>query len=71
MKTKQYPKGYISWTSGCKVGWITYDDKQKAEKCSEIAKHNANILLAYGFDFGYQFPGAILETEEGYKVTIP
>ncbi len=71
MSVKQYPSNYISWESGCKVGWITYSSLEQAKECSEIATENSNYLASVGYDFGYQVPGAIIQVESGWMVTIP
>lgn len=69
----QYPQeNLVSERSGIKVGWRTYSDRATAEVCAEAAANNALIQLANGYDFGYQYPSAIRETEDGnFEVTIP
>lgn len=67
----------VSEQSGCKVGWLTYDNEADATVASELAtKERARMALA-GYDFGYQVPGEVLhrvnaETgEQTWVVTIP
>lgn len=71
MKLKEYPNDYVTWKSGCKVGWITYKSKKLANQASKIARFNAQYLWNQGFDFGYASPGQIVKTEKGWMVTIP
>lgn len=71
MELKKYPKE-IRQESGSKIGWLYYKSKAKALEASEIAKHNAEIKTAKGFDFGYQSPGDVRECENGdFVVIIP
>ena len=78
MKLKQYPE-YELFRSGIKVSWYFYDTREEAEKASKIAVHNARILEAQGYDWGYQCPGEIKEVKPGgwygdktgFEVTIP
>lgn len=56
---------------GCKVSWLIYKDKATAEIAAEIAKHNAQLDAARGYDFGFQCPGTIDELKDGrYEVCI-
>jgi hypothetical protein len=71
MSVKAYPQNYISWESGCKVGWITYSTRKQAEECAKVASENSDYLASMGYDFGYQVPGAIAKVESGWMVTIP
>jgi hypothetical protein len=70
MKEKAYPK-YDDSRSGNKVGWLYYTSKDKALEASGVAKHNAEIRWAEGFDFGYQSPGSIREVDGRFEVCIP
>lgn len=45
--------------SGCKVCWYYYRTEAEAQAASKVAKHNARIDAAAGYDFGYQSPGWI------------
>jgi|688.fasta_scaffold461649_1 hypothetical protein len=68
---KDYPKNYVKSESGCKVGWLTYKNQEDASECSKIAFDNAMYLMTKGYEFGYSSPGAITETDQGFRVTIP
>jgi hypothetical protein len=46
---------------GIKVCWYYYKTEEEAIAASEVAKHNARIDEAAGYDFGYQMPGSILK----------
>lgn len=50
---------------GCKVSWNYYRTREEAEICAKAARHNAEIALADGFDFGYCAPGTIREMPPG------
>jgi hypothetical protein len=53
---------------GIKVQWHYYKDKVVAEAAGKIARHNAEIDAAQGYDFGYQSPGSVRLIDEGqYK----
>lgn len=67
---EQEPKG-ISRRSGCLVHWITYETLKEAEYASSIAKHNARVLRANGYDFGMESPGFIRQIGEHFEVTFP
>lgn len=67
---KPYPKP-ASMRSGCKVSWYTYSAKAAAYSASLIARDNAKILEAQGYDFGYQSPGSVAKVKDGYEVVIP
>ena len=70
-KRMQYPPCQAS-RCGIKVGWRSYADKTDADKCAEAARHNAEIDRADGFDFGYNAPGSISQTDDGlFEVCIP
>ena len=65
-----YPKE-DDFRGGCKVSWLIYKDRKKAEEAAKAAKHNARIDAARGYDFGFQCPGSIDELEDGrYEVCI-
>lgn len=72
----EYPTP-IRQSSGCKVGWLTYDNQADAEEASRIALEQRGIRAGMGYDFGYQSPGAIEHLvwpdtqEERWIVTIP
>lgn len=53
---------------GCKVGWAFYDDEQEANECSARESEARERKFAQGYDFGYQWPGAIqrLDTHPKY-----
>lgn len=65
--------------SGMKVSWNYYETEADAKACSEAAKHNAQIALSQGYDFGYQSPGQIRKPNgagtnfhpELYEVCLP
>lgn len=68
------PAGYTDYEGGCKVCWYTYATEAEAIAASLVARHNAAIDAAAGYDFGFQSPGAIHEItgESGtsYRVTF-
>jgi hypothetical protein len=72
----EYPTP-IRESSGCKVGWLTYDNQADAEEASRIALEQRGIRASMGYDFGYQSPGAIEHLvdsatgSEAWIVTIP
>lgn len=67
---KRYPKP-IDMRIGSKVSWYLYDNSNDAEKAAKIARDERAIKLEQGYDFGYQMPGTIQKTTEGWEVTIP
>ena len=67
---KEYPEP-IARRSGSKVGWLTYADRETAEKASEAAKENAIEKERQGYDFGFQSPGWIDKVKDGFEVCIP
>jgi len=68
---KPYPKE-DDLRVGCKVSWYTYENRDTAEECAEIARHNAEIAASQGYDFGYCCPGNITTLADGrYEVCIP
>lgn len=64
-KTKNTPRPYRDYPkpdatrSGAKVGWYYYRKLEDAEACAKAAKYNAKIAEGFGYDFGFQAPGAI------------
>jgi len=71
-KQMKYPEqNLVSTGGGSKVGYRTYSSEATAKECSEIAEHNAEIQEAKGYDFGYQCPGEVYKTDNGWVVTIP
>ncbi len=66
-----YPE-YVTIRTGCKVGWITYNDLETAKEAAKAAQHNADIQWSLGYDFGYMMPGHITKKDDGtYEVCIP
>ena len=58
--------------SGCKVSWNIYGSMEEALVCSRVAKYNAKIDAAMGYDFGFCAPGSIDELPDGrFEVCIP
>lgn len=49
----------IANPQGCKVGWAIFDNEAEAieRAASETARREARA--AQGYDFGYQWPGAL------------
>jgi hypothetical protein len=64
---QQYPKEDAR-RGGCKVSWNYYRKREDAETCAKAAKHNAQISLREGYDFGYQSPGSIREVPAGTTI---
>jgi len=61
---------------GIKVRWYYYADKAKADEAAAIAKKEAPVREAQGYDFGYQSPGVIRGIDNGffpglYEVCLP
>jgi len=48
---------------GCKVGWETFDTEAEAVARAKEAALQRDRKFALGFDFGYQWPGAITHHE--------
>jgi len=61
----------VSTRSGCKVSWETYAEKADAEKRAKYAKEEAEFVSLLGFDFGFQSPGTITATKDGWEVCLP
>lgn len=59
-KSKYLPQPkYDNIRVGCKVSWLYFKDEAAARAAVPIAKHNAALDEAAGYDFGYQSPGSI------------
>lgn len=52
---------------GCKVTWRYYHDEGMAREQVKVARHNAAIDEAAGYDFGYQNPGDIEQVKAGKR----
>ena len=50
--------------SGCKVGWAIYDNEAEATERSETEAVNRDRMFGQGYDFGYQWPGAVKHFDE-------
>lgn len=61
----------LSKRAGCKVGWETFRTMQEAKVRAARAREQAAKLEAMGYDWGYQVPGNIRKTDDGYEVTVP
>jgi hypothetical protein len=61
--------------SGCKVGWLIYRDRAKANEAAAVAVREANVRAEQGFDFGYCSPGWIDSVERNgerwHRVCVP
>jgi len=55
---QKYPEPK-TFRSGIKVSWNYYETYEEAEVCAKAARHNAQIQLSQGYDFGYCSPGSI------------
>ena len=49
----------LGHNSGCKVGWSFFDNEEEALAASDKAAKDRERKFAQGYDFGYQWPGAI------------
>lgn len=67
---REYPRP-LKINSGCKVSWYSYATLEEAKECSEAAISNARIKSYQGYDFGYQCPGDISKSDNGWEVCIP
>lgn len=56
---------------GCKVSWQYYETEEAAKAASIVAKHNARLDAAAGYDFGYQSPGSIRPPQSDGKGFYP
>lgn len=62
----------IKRDSGCKVGWLTFDNEAEARECAARAKVEARQMEARGYDWGFQTPGEVRENRPGeWTVTTP
>lgn len=62
----------ISSSSGCRVGWLTYDDEAEADARAEVARTEARQMEQRGYDWGFQVPGEVRQTAPGeWTVTVP
>tara|TARA_R100000406_G_scaffold77679_1_gene58358 strand:+ start:56 stop:265 length:210 start_codon:yes stop_codon:yes gene_type:complete len=68
--TYEYPKPDDIRT-GFKVSWFLYSNLEDAERAAALAREVMKAKLEQGYDFGYQMPGFIEKSEQGYEVTIP
>ncbi len=73
-KWMPYPE-YQRMRTGIKVSWYYYKSREDAEKAAIAARHNAQIQMQLGYDFGYQSPGSIQNPNgfhpDLYEVCIP
>ena len=67
---KSIPKSTRS-RIGAKVCWHVYATLPEAKAAAEIARQNAEIDAAAGYDFGFMTPGSIREVDDGYEVCCP
>ncbi len=66
-----YPP-HVSYRSGCKVSWLTYDKHEDAEVASKAAATEGDYLAQHGYDYGYCNPGTITTLKSGqFEVCIP
>lgn len=57
----------IANPQGCKVGWAIYDNEAEAE-ARAVAEQKLRVeRAAEGYDFGYQWPGAIKHMTDHYE----
>jgi hypothetical protein len=61
----------ISKRSGGKLGWSMYATRPEAERAAEIARHNARLDEAQGYDWGFCTPGEITARPGGFEVSHP
>lgn len=57
----------ISQRSGCKVGWSIFDNEAEAQACADEAAKQRDRMFKQGYDFGYQWPGAITHHENHHE----
>ena len=48
---------------GCKVGWAFYDNEAEATARAQAENAARDREFAQGYDFGYQWPGAMTHIE--------
>ena len=61
----------INTRTGCRVAWKTYLTIEDAELAAKHARLLAHIMAQRGYEWGYQCPGDIEATNDGYVVTWP
>jgi len=49
----------IAEPQGCKVGWAYYDNEAEAAERAALESRRREERAAQGYDFGYQWPGAM------------
>jgi len=54
----------INRRSGCKVGWVTFDNEEEAREFAAKQAEPRARALAQGYDFGYQWPGTVEQARE-------
>lgn len=52
----------VKTDSGCRVGWVWYDNQPEAKDRAEKEREQANRMVGQGYDFGYVYPGGVEET---------
>ena len=57
--------GLVDVISGSKVAWLIYESKEQAQKSVPFAGAEAYRQASQGYDFGYQYPGAIEQEQNG------
>jgi hypothetical protein len=71
-----YPKP-VKTRIGVKVRWYYYEEMEDAQKAAKVAKAEAPVREAQGYDFGYQSPGSITLVQGAseyaglYEVCLP
>ena len=60
----------IRQDSGCKVGWVTYDNEDEARAAGVKARSEAIEMASRGYDFGYQSPGEVVQARR-YTEVLP
>lgn len=53
----------IKRDSGCRVGWLWFDNEAEARECAAVQRERGKAMVAEGYDFGYVFPGGVESTE--------
>jgi hypothetical protein len=61
----------IRTESGCKVGWVVYDNEAEAREAAPGFREQAIEMASRGYDFGYQSPGSVEKVADGWMVTTP
>lgn len=70
MEYMRIPSNHVSYQAGCKVSWYVFSTEAEAIEAAKVAKHNAKIDEANGYDFGFQIPGEIRQVHNGWEVTF-